>query len=79
MKVSFEQPCFLASVNIRRLFFFGFFPVSFDISDALNRSVSARYIIHLKMKVKLITLVSNTTQGSFVSVFSLAGLLQACL
>ena len=60
MKVSFEQPCFLGSVNIRR-FFFGFFPVSFDISAALNRSVSARYIIHLKMNVKLITLVSNTT------------------
>ena len=45
--------CFLVSANI------GFFLVSLDIGDVSNKLVSMHYIIHLKMNMKLIVLVSS--------------------
>ena len=44
------------------LSFVGFFPVSFDIGNVSNKFVSTGNIIHLKMKVKLIALVTESIQ-----------------
>ena len=58
IKVSLND-WFLVSVNIPCLFSVSFPFLLNDIGDVSNKLVSAHYVIHLKMKVKLVALVSN--------------------